>query len=149
MRPEELRREVNRLYWETDGPVTRMAGELGVSRGTFYNHVEPLSAGAGCGACGEPLYFGTRAERDGGDAHCAACGAEERVGPPAEASAGTQEAAAAAGAPSSAPTSRLASRLSWLTSEEDEDDTRTRLLMIAVGAAVLGLGILYYSRRRS
>ena len=165
MQPDQLSREVNRLYWETDAPVTRLAEQLGVSRGTFYNHLEPMPAPGKCTACGDRLFFGSRANRDNGDAQCGACGHEQRVaaGKPASARSAAARARATetsrpmrvdrddatpAAATHTRESALLASRVSWLGSPEDEDRLRTQLIFVAVGAAVLGLGILYFSRRR-
>ena len=166
MRPDELGREVNRLYWETAEPVTRLADQLGVSRGTFYNHLQPQPVSGRCSSCGGALVYRTRSDRDTGTAHCGSCGNDQAV-----AKAGGRSRASAAGAakresralhversadetPVAARDTHeaalLASRVSWLDSpEEEEDRMRTKLIIVAVGAAVLGLGILYYSRRRS
>lgn len=76
---DELDREVNRLYWKTTEPVTRLATRLEISRGTFYNHLRPLPADATCSACGGRLLFRTRSSRDSGDAHCGDCGADQRL----------------------------------------------------------------------
>lgn len=189
---DEMDREVNRLYWKTTEPVTRLAAQLEVSRGTFYNHLRPLPADATCSACGGALLFRTRSSRDSSDAHCGKCGADEhlaggsapagaRSGASTRAAAGKRAAAgnrsaaknrsaassgsasgsrkprapkeserdAPAGPADSA--SRVASRVAtaalpgWL----EEDERRTQLIILAVGTAALGLGILYYSRHRS
>lgn len=158
MQPDQLRREVNRLYWETDGPVTRLADGLGISRGTFYNHMDPLPAPGKCKSCGAPLFFGTRSSREAGEAHCEACGNEQAV--PARESGGGRDARrlrVSAGAEEGAGAEENAGRsaggmplrLGWLGADEGADDRmRTQLLAVAIGAAVLGLGILYFSRRR-
>jgi len=91
---EDPTREANRLYWETDEPVTELADRLGVSRGTLYNHVQPLPAGAECQACGGPLQYPNRSARDSGTAQCAECEEEQQLGPPGD---GESEAAGAAG----------------------------------------------------
>ena len=161
MRADELGPEVNRLYWETEEPVTRLAEQLGVSRGTFYNHLEPLPASGRCASCGGALGFRTRSDRDNGAAHCASCEREQTVKTAARrapTAARTREARglhverAAAETPVAARDTHeaalLTQRASWLQAP-DEDRLRTQLIVVAVGAAVLGLGILYYSRRRS
>ena len=163
MSPDELGSEVNRLYWETAEPVTRLADQLGVSRGTFYNHLDPLPAGGRCSVCGGALAFRTRSDRDSGAAHCGSCGREQTTGAREPARRTTpprpRDARAlrvernAADTPIAAQHTReaelLGARASWLESPHDaEDRMRTRLLIVAVGAAVLGLGILFYSRRR-
>ena len=159
MQPEELGREVSRLYWETDDPVTRLADGLGVSRGTFYNHLSPLRASGRCAACGGQLFFRTRSERDAGEAHCDSCGATQpATARPARGAAAREPRVlhverTAAETPVAArhthESALLAARASWLDEPEvAEDRLRTQLIFVAVGAAVLGLGILYFSRRR-
>lgn len=159
MQPDELRREVNRLYWETGEPVTRLSDRLGVSRGTFYNHLSPLRATGRCPSCGGSLFFRTRSERDAGEAHCESCGATQAATPrPARGSAAREPRMlhverSASETPVAArhthEAALLEARASWLDEPEvAEDRLRTQLIYVAVGAAVLGLGILFYSRRR-
>ena len=159
MKPEELSREVNRLYWETDVPVTRLAEQLGVSRGTFYNHLRPLPASGRCSSCKGSLEFRKRSDRENGTAYCASCGQEQ----PATAARVDRAGSRAARAPrsevlevgetpraQSREASLLAARAAFLSrSDSDDDRLRTQLIFVAVGAAALGLGILYISRRRS
>lgn len=76
---DDLTREVNRLYWDTDTPVTRLAEQLGVSRGTFYNHTQPLPAGAACARCGGTMAYANRQARDSAEAQCLECGHEKRL----------------------------------------------------------------------
>lgn len=164
VRSDQLGREVNRLYWETTEPVTRLAEQLGVSRGTFYNHLQPLPATGRCSACGGALLFGTRSDRDTGTARCGSCGHGQSAARPASrrraAATGRGETRTLHVERSAAETpvagrdtheaALLKSRVSWLDTPDDEEDRmRTRLLIVAVGAAVLGLGVLYYSRRNS
>lgn len=163
MKPDELGPEVNRLYWETEEPVTRLADQLGVSRGTFYNHLQPLPANGRCSACGGALGFRTRSDRESGAAHCGSCGREQSSAPRSARRAGEprrpREGRAlhvertAAETPVAARHTReaelLAARATWLDRPGDDDPVRTQLLVLAVGAAVLGLGILYYARRSS
>ena len=144
MRAEDLGREVNRLYWGSDEPVTRLAEQLSVSRGTFYNHLRPLPAGAKCAKCGARLLFRNRSSRETGEAFCPECGAEQLVG----------AAAPEAGADRTASAPRAAALRSARTSITQrvaafDDSQKTQLLVIAVGAAAIGLGLLYYSRHRS
>lgn len=156
MSADPLGREVNRLYWKTDEPVTRLAAQLGVSRGTFYNHMQPLPAGSDCPACGGTLFFRTRSNRDAGEATCADCERVESIAAPApprsraprKGGAGTKARVLRAepgGPESDVPESR-APLLGWA---QADDWRRTQLLAVAVGAAVLGVGILIYSRHRS
>lgn len=164
MRPDELGPEVNRLYWETAEPVTRLADQLSVSRGTFYNHLEPLPAGGRCAKCGGALGFRNRSDRDNGIAHCGSCGHEQsaatrgaprRTPEPARTRQGRtlHVERTAAETPVAARHTReaelLAARETWLDRPGVDDPVRTQLLVVAVGAAVLGLGFLYYARRRS
>ncbi|HUF13334.1 MAG TPA: hypothetical protein VMN78_09555 [Longimicrobiales bacterium] len=160
MSADELDREVNRLYWKTAEPVTRLAEQLQVSRGTLYNHLRPLPAGATCSTCGGRLLFRTRSSRDSGDAHCGECGADEQLGdaaaagfaPAAAKRAVAQQSERDADVPGFADNaSRILSRVAAaaLPARLEEDERRTQLLVLAVSAAVLGLGILYYSRHRS
>ena len=156
MQPDQLRREVNRLYWETDTPVTRLSDELGVSRGTFYNHLDPLPASGKCRGCGAPLFFRTRSSREAGEAQCEACGNEQMVQPTESGGARdarkprTMGVAGRARADASATTGGKGvtpPRFAFLAADDD-DRLRTQLVAVAVGAAVLGLGVLYFSRRR-
>ena len=152
MQQDQLRREVNRLYWQTDAPVTRLADELGVSRGTFYNHLDPLPAPGKCGSCGAPLFFRTRSNRDAGDAQCEACGSEQSVQPADSGGGRDARRLRVADGTEASPvepvrTGARSQRFSLLAGPE-HDRMRTQLLAVAVGAAILGLGILYFSRRR-
>ena len=162
MQPDELGAEVNRLYWETDEPVTKLSDRLGVSRGTFYNHLTPLPAPGRCGSCGGALGFRTRSDRDNDAAHCGDCGLEQRAvlrggaRRSAETARGRprplQVDRTASETPVAARHTReaelLAARATWLD-RPDGDHVRTQLLAVAIGAAILGLGFLYYSRRSS
>ena len=160
MKPEELGSEVNRLYWETDVPVTRLAEQLDVSRGTFYNHLRPLRAAGKCPSCKGSLEFRKRSDRENGIAHCSSCGREQPATAAAAGRTGTASAASgqrtargqartATGA-HAREASLLAARSAFLAgSDSDDDRLRTQLVIVAVGAAILGLGILYISRRRS
>ena len=156
MQPEDLSREVNRLYWETEEPVTRLAEKLGVSRGTFYNHLEPLAADGECESCGGALQFGSRSDRDNGAAQCVDCGQEQAVAPSGR-SAGAQRERGdrvlhSEPVPFAADHTResalLAERAGLRTGDGSDDPLRTQLLVVAVGAAVLGLAILFYTHRR-
>lgn len=150
---DDLGSEVNRLYWDTAEPVTRLAAQLSVSRGTFYNHLRPLAAGAACAVCDARLLFRNRSSRESGEAHCGECGAEQRVTPEPRATAGGTRSAAPAvpeGGPRRAASLRSAATPAASQKSGRFDDVhKTRLLIIAVGAAALGLGLLYYSRHRS
>jgi hypothetical protein len=84
--PEEnsgrLAAKANELYWQTSRPAGRLADELGISRSKFYALVEPLHTEITCSACGAPLAFSSRSDRDSGRGQCSGCGAAETV--PAE-----------------------------------------------------------------
>lgn len=70
----ELVAEVNRLYWETDQPVTELAERLGISRRTIYDMIEPLPVDEPCPECGGPLTYASRSARMSGEALCGLCG---------------------------------------------------------------------------
>lgn len=70
----ELVAEVNRLYWETELPVTEMAERLGISRRTIYDMIVPLPVDEPCPECGGPLTYANRSARLSGEALCRACG---------------------------------------------------------------------------
>jgi len=152
VRADDLGREVNRLYWATEEPVTRLAAGLGVSRGTFYNYLRPLPARATCSACGGRLLFRNRSDRDAGAAHCGECDRTQATAAPGAAAGGQ-----GAGPVTQADGPAGYTREAWLlASRQDaaavapprEDSEKTQLLLIAVGAAVFGLGLLIFSRRR-
>jgi hypothetical protein len=71
---DELVAEVNRIYWETDTPVTEMAEQLGISRRTIYDMLKPTSAAESCPVCGGDLVYPNRSARMGGEAVCSVCG---------------------------------------------------------------------------
>lgn len=149
VRADDLGRDVNRLYWETDEPVTRLAARLEVSRGTFYNHLRPRPAGASCASCGARLLFRTRSNRDAGEAHCGECGGEQRIGGGSSAQAAAPTAARASASSRAGDAKPVASRIPRIDDLHPRvDGERTQLLMVAVAAAALGVGLLFYSRRR-
>lgn len=149
-RADDLGRDVNRLYWETEEPVTRLAEQLSVSRGTFYNHLRPLPAGSPCPSCGAPMLFRNRSSRDSGDASCAECGTEKQLKAAARGGRSTPSATIVGGPRRGASlrSGGLESAVSRVRARFD-DAQKTQLLLLAVGAAALGLGLLYYSRHRS
>lgn len=75
----ELVARVNRIYWETDTPVTAMAEELGISRRTIYDMIEPVPADERCPDCGGELAFPNRSARMAGEAVCQQCGRQHDV----------------------------------------------------------------------
>lgn len=72
--------EANRLYWETDDSVARIADHLDVSRRALYDAVRPLSTGATCESCGGELTFENRSARKLGVTVCTACETDGRAG---------------------------------------------------------------------
>jgi uncharacterized Zn finger protein (UPF0148 family) len=66
----------NRLYWESDRSVNKIADELGLSKGALYALVEPLVTDAGCPHCGVALVFSNRTARQRGLLDCPGCEAE-------------------------------------------------------------------------
>lgn len=75
----ELVARVNRIYWETDTPVTEMAEQLGISRRTIYDMIEPVSAQERCPVCGGELVFSNRSARMAGEAVCSNCGRSQDI----------------------------------------------------------------------
>lgn len=150
-RPDDTSRDVNRLYWQTDDPVTRLATRLQISRGTFYNHVRPLPIDGACASCGGPLAFRTRADRDAGAARCDDCDAEQTVdsaqasAPKSARSPGAEGGAGAAPRPGRRNAAAL---VDDLAADASSDELKNRLVTFAVGAAAVGLLLLFYSRRR-
>lgn len=78
MAEQETRRELNRLYWDSDASVAEIADRLDISRRALYDGIEPRPAGAPCPECGTPLGFRNRTALEAGEAECPACG---RTGP--------------------------------------------------------------------
>ena len=79
MATEPSRLEANRLYWETDAPVGRIAETLGISRRALYELLERVPAEGPCPECGGPILFANRLARSTGQAQCGACGATSVV----------------------------------------------------------------------
>ena len=71
-----LRKKLNRLYWSSDRSVNQIADDLGISKGTLYEVVEPAGSGLGCPECGEQLVYPNRTARDRGSLTCPECGLE-------------------------------------------------------------------------
>lgn len=71
--PTELAKVVNRMYWDSDESVNRIADRLDLSKGALYGMIEPAPADGTCLDCGSSLSFGNRTARDRGLAECAAC----------------------------------------------------------------------------
>lgn len=95
--PTELAKVVNRMYWDSDESVNRIADRLDLSKGALYGMIEPAPADGTCPDCGSSLSFGNRTARDRGLAECAECGF---VGEPTDQAAST---ALAAHTPEPAP----------------------------------------------
>ncbi len=81
MATEPSRAEANRLYWDTDAPVGRIAETLGISRRALYELLERIPAEGPCPECGGPILFANRLARSTGEAQCGACGASTVVEP--------------------------------------------------------------------
>ncbi len=86
--------KANQLYWQTSRPAGHLADELGISRSKFYALIEPLRIEVPCSACGTPLAFGSRSDREAGRGRCPECGATAEV---------SADAAVVAAAPDSEP----------------------------------------------
>lgn len=100
----ELVAEVNRLYWETDQPVTEMAERLGISRRTIYDMIEPLPVAEPCPECGGPMTYASRSARLSGEALCGLCGRTQDLTLLRELSSAARAAPPARRAPPAAPT---------------------------------------------
>ena len=74
-----LAAKANQLYWQTTRHAGRLAYELGISRSKFYALIEPLRLGIECQACGAPLAFNSRSDREAGRGQCPHCGSVARV----------------------------------------------------------------------
>lgn len=80
---DRLAVEANELYWHSTRPAGRLADELGISRSKFYALIEPLRLEIACEACGAPLTFNSRTDREAGRGRCSGCGAVVDVAPEA------------------------------------------------------------------
>ena len=69
----------NRLYWDSERSVNRIAEELDVSKGTLYGMIQPLRSGLPCPECRTELDYPNRTARDRGFLACPACGLEEEA----------------------------------------------------------------------
>lgn len=79
MAADPSRTEVNRLYWESDRSVADIADELGVSRRSLYDSIDPRPAGRPCPECGTALGFRNRTAADNLEAECPECGYVEEL----------------------------------------------------------------------
>jgi hypothetical protein len=72
--PEHLpRTEADRLYWETDTPVSDIAERLDISRRALYDAIQPRPAGSACPECGAGLVLRNRTAAERGEAECPEC----------------------------------------------------------------------------
>lgn len=69
-----LRKKLNRLYWTSDRSVNQITEDLGVSKGTLYELVEPAESALACPDCGRGLVYENRTARDRGALTCPECG---------------------------------------------------------------------------
>lgn len=144
---DDLTREVNRLYWETEIPVTDLSERLGVSRGTLYNHTQPLPAGAECGRCGGALAYRNRQAREAGEASCVECGAARKVPPRPALSRGSSSTAARPRSKAAAPASGRAQRIRTAAASADAGDLAVLFAAITVGVGLIAAGAMLLGRR--
>lgn len=71
------RERANELYWSSDESVSQIADDLGVSKGSLYNLIDPLPSGLPCPRCGEEMEYPNRTARDKGFLTCPDCELEE------------------------------------------------------------------------
>ncbi|HSH46368.1 MAG TPA: hypothetical protein VK966_11045 [Longimicrobiales bacterium] len=74
---DQSRARANRLYWESEESVGRIADSLGVSRRALYDNIEPVPAGAACPECDGPLLYRNRTAEERGESVCQDCGHEQ------------------------------------------------------------------------
>lgn len=67
----------NRLYWGSEESVNRIADELGLSKGSLYQIVQPLPSELPCPRCGTEMAYPNRTAREKGFLTCPACEYEE------------------------------------------------------------------------
>ena len=132
-----LAAKANKLYWGTARPAGHLAEELGISRSKFYALIEPLQLDAACEACGAPLTFGSRSDREAGRGRCPECGAVAQL--PAE----TAASAPAKAKPAGADPDALAAIRSRLTLPGTRE-----LWLTAIAGVALGLLATAWWRRR-
>ncbi len=131
-----LAAKANQLYWHTDRPAGHLADELGISRSKFYALIEPLRLEAECQACGAPLAFSSRSDREAGRGRCPECGAQTKV------------AAAASGAPSAAKESAPPASTDEEVGADDIAPQSRVLWATAIAGTALGLLATAWWRRR-
>ncbi len=131
-----LAAKANQLYWQTSRPAGHLADELGISRSKFYALIEPLRLEVDCQACGAPLGFSSRSDREAGRGRCPECGALTQV------TAGESDAPEAA-ATKSAPSASTARELGT------DITPQTRVLWAtAIAGTALGIVFAAWWRRR-
>jgi hypothetical protein len=134
-----LAAKANQLYWQTSRPAGHLADELGISRSKFYALIEPLKVQIACTACGAPLTFSSRSDREAGRGRCQECGATADI--PAEQ---IPAAPPVATEPSVAKTTPTETGLrGWV-----ELPGSRELWLTAVAGAVVGILVTALLRRR-
>ena len=76
-RPDDVVRQANEQYWNSDAGVNQLARELELSKGAFYEIIAPLPAGVPCPHGDGELAFTNRTARERGFVSCPACGLED------------------------------------------------------------------------
>jgi hypothetical protein len=69
--------EANRLYWGSEAGVNQIADDLGLSKGSLYEIVQPLPSELPCPRCGTEMAYPNRTAREKGFVTCPACQLEE------------------------------------------------------------------------
>jgi hypothetical protein len=134
---DRLAAEANELYWHSTRPAGRLADELGISRSKFYALIKPLRLEIACEACGAPLTFNSRTDREAGRGRCSGCGAVVDVAPEALESEG-----ALAGEPGQNAESVL------LSPSADQGFGARELWLTAFAGVAAGLAVTAWWRRR-
>lgn len=75
--PEEVVRQANEQYWNSDAGVNQLARDLELSKGALYEIIAPLPAGVPCPQGDGELAFTNRTARERGFVSCPACGLED------------------------------------------------------------------------
>lgn len=74
---DDVVRQANERYWNSDAGVNQLARELDLSKGTLYEIIAPLPAGVPCPRGDGELAFTNRTARERGFVSCPACGLED------------------------------------------------------------------------
>lgn len=132
---EAVREEARRLYWSSSKSVNSIAEDLGISKGTLYEWIDPFPAGLPCPACGDELAFPNRTARERGFVECTGCGLKEEASAVSD---GLHERAArsAGGTPPSDPR------------EREVGGSGTVILGVALLGAAAGVVLGSWMRRR-